>query len=209
MSAKATPGPSNDIKVTCMNGNPQTDDSMILEPPSPKTILLIEDDEAVRDSTRLALVQFGFQVIEAANGDDAVLLCQACGGQIDATVVDVVMPREWGDEVVRRLLAISPQMQVIYISGHSEESLRNDGALKVGDVFFAKPFYPSLVADKIYEMLGIPNPITAGFAATDTVRGSRLRDTSRGTGNGLSRENTHRRPTSTTEDRSEDPASRG
>ncbi|MBI3862118.1 MAG: response regulator [Planctomycetia bacterium] len=139
------------------------DETTILDPAQQATILLIEDDEAVRDSVRMGLVQFGFHVLEAASGDEAVILCQAYAGKIDATVIDMVMPRMWGHEVAARLLEIAPGIKVVYISGHSEEFMLGCGVLKSEDVFFAKPFYPSEVADKIYEMLGIPNPVTSSF----------------------------------------------
>ena len=125
-----------------------------------KTILLIEDDEAVRDSVRMGLVQFGFHVMEAANGDEAVILSQAYEGTVDAAVVDMVMPRMWGHEIAARLMEFAPEMKVVYISGHSEEFMLGCGVLKPNDVFFAKPFYPSELADKIYEILGVPNPLT-------------------------------------------------
>lgn len=137
-----------------------------------KTILLVEDDEAVRDSVRMGLVQFGFHVMEAANGDEAVILCQAYEGKIDATVIDMVIPRMWGHEIAGRLVEISPNIKVVYISGHSEEFMLGCGVLKADDVFFAKPFYPSELADKIYEMLGVVNPLGACSPGTDPAANS-------------------------------------
>jgi two-component system, cell cycle sensor histidine kinase and response regulator CckA len=141
-----------------------------------KTILLIEDDEAVRDSVRMGLVQFGFHVMEAANGDEAVILSQAYEGKVDAAVVDMVMPRMWGHEIAARLLECAPDLKVVYISGHSEEFMLGCGVLKPNDVFFAKPFYPSELADKIYEMLGVPNPLAklSPHSGPDSVSGSRM-----------------------------------
>jgi CheY-like chemotaxis protein len=98
--------------------------------------------------------------MEAANGDEAVILSQAFEGKVDAAVVDMVMPRMWGHEIAARLLEFAPDLKVVYISGHSEEFMLGCGVLKSSDVFFAKPFYPSELADKIYEMLGVPNPLT-------------------------------------------------
>ncbi len=146
-----------------------TDETMTRDIPISKTILLIEDDEAVRDSVRMGLVQFGFHVLETSNGDDAAILCQAYEGKIDAAVVDMVMPRMWGHEIAARLLEISPAIKVVYISGHSEDFMLGCGVLKAEDVFFPKPFYPSELADKIYQMLGVPNPLTGSCPVADPV----------------------------------------
>lgn len=157
-----------------------TDEPMMHDPPPLKTILLIEDDEAVRDSVRMGLVQFGFHVLETSNGDDAVVLCEAYEGKIDAAVVDMVMPRMWGHEIAARLLNISPGIKVVYISGHSEEFMLGCGVLKAEDVFFPKPFYPSELADRIYEMLGVPNPLTGTCLLADAATQSRRNTNIRG-----------------------------
>jgi DNA-binding response OmpR family regulator len=144
-----------------------TNETMTHDIPISKTILLIEDDEAVRDSVRMGLVQFGFQVLETSNGDDAAILCRAYEGKIDAAVIDMVMPRMWGHEIAAQLREISSRIKVVYISGHSEEFMLGCGVLKAEDVFFPKPFYPSELADKIYEMLGVPNPLMGSCPVAD------------------------------------------
>lgn len=145
-------------------------DVQMIPDPTQKIVLLVEDDEAVRDSVRMGLVQFGFHVLEAANGDEAAILCEAYQGKVDASVIDMVMPRTWGHEVATRLRALSSGIKVVYISGHSEEFMLGSGVLKAEDVFFAKPFYPSELADKIYEMLGVVNPVTGAFSSVDEPR---------------------------------------
>lgn len=134
--------------------------SDIPDPDQPPTVLLVEDDEAVRDAVCLGLTLQGLRVLDAANGDEAVMLCQALDGKIDAAVVDIVMPLEWGRDVVKRLAFHAPHMKVLYVSGHCEGFVLDCGALPPDDVFFGKPFKVADVADKIYEMLGFAAPAT-------------------------------------------------
>jgi DNA-binding response OmpR family regulator len=126
--------------------------------PAPQTVLLVEDDAAVRDSFMKGLVGHGFDILEAASGDEAIRLCQRANEAIPVAIVDMAMPQMWGDDLARRLADLNPQMKVIFVSGHSEQFLRGLGALTGNEVFFAKPFSLALLLKKVRETLGIENP---------------------------------------------------
>lgn len=123
-----------------------------------KTVLVVEDDYGCRDSTRKWLLNFGFNVVEAASGDEALSLVQGTKETIEVAIVDMGMSEMWGDEFALRLAIISPETKVIFVSGHSEDFLRMNGSLTGNEIFFAKPFSSKLLLEKIREMLGIEVP---------------------------------------------------
>jgi len=131
----------------------------------------VEDDYAVRDSTMKGLANHGFDVLESASGDEALRLVQNTKETIGVAVIDMAMPLMWGDELARRLAIISPETKFIYISGHSEDFLLSGGALAENDIFFAKPFSPKLLLEKIRELLGMEIPIAAVAPAVDATSG--------------------------------------
>jgi DNA-binding response OmpR family regulator len=127
----------------------------------PKTVLLVEDDAAVRDSFMKALRDHGFEILEAASGDEALSLCVHGKETIEIAIIDMSMPQMWGDELAQRLAIVSPKTKIIFISGHSEDFLRSTSALTGTEIFFAKPFLPTLLLQKIKELLGIEVPAPA------------------------------------------------
>ena len=136
----------------------------------PKTVLLVEDDAAVRESFMKGLVDHGFDILESASGEEALGLVQNRKETIEVAIVDMNMPEMWGDEFARRLALVSPETKVIFISGHSEDFLHIGGSLTGDEIFFAKPFCPMLLLKKIKEMLGIedvvvPTPVGTSPAA--------------------------------------------
>jgi DNA-binding response OmpR family regulator len=122
-------------------------------------VLLVEDDAAVRDSLMKGLVNHGFDILEASTGDEALLVCQHCREIIEVAIIDMALPMMWGDELAHRLAIVSPSTKVIFISGHSEDFLRTGGALRGDEIFFAKPFAPKLLLQKVKELLGIEDPV--------------------------------------------------
>ncbi len=98
-----------------------------------ETVLLVEDDEAVRRLTRQVLIGKGYTVLEADNGETALRVAAGHGAQIDLLVTDVVMPKMDGHELHARLLALRPGLQVVFMSGFSD--------VEIGESpFIAKPF---------------------------------------------------------------------
>jgi PAS domain S-box-containing protein len=121
-----------------------------------ETLLLVEDEEAVRALVRSALKEKGYRVLEASGGEEALKLLEQYGGLIDLLVTDVVMPRMTGPELVGRLANSHPQIKVLYISGYADYAGLHHGALDSGAAFLQKPFSPEALARKVREVLGSP-----------------------------------------------------
>jgi two-component system cell cycle sensor histidine kinase/response regulator CckA len=118
-----------------------------------ETILVVDDEEAVRSSTRRALERSGYTVIPAIDGADALLLFTEHDGAIDLVVTDVVMPGLSGRELVGRLKIMSPQLPVLFVSGYTEEGVRKQGVLEPGAAYLEKPFAPDRLLHKVREIL--------------------------------------------------------
>lgn len=104
------------------------------------TVLLVEDEEAVRAFAARALASRGYQVLEAASGVEALAAIEKNGGEVDLVVSDVVMPEMDGPTLLRELRGKRPDMKVIFISGYAEEAFKKN--LPEGErfVFLPKPF---------------------------------------------------------------------
>jgi two-component system, cell cycle sensor histidine kinase and response regulator CckA len=125
-----------------------------------ETILLVEDDAQVRELTRTALAAHGYFIIEAATAQDAERLCLNVGAEIHLLLTDVIMPGMSGHELAKRLTVCFPKMRVLYMSGYTYNVIAEDGNLESGVAFLQKPFTPSVLADKVREVLdtGVPVP---------------------------------------------------
>jgi nitrogen-specific signal transduction histidine kinase/CheY-like chemotaxis protein len=121
-----------------------------------ETLLLVEDEEAVRALVRSALKEKGYRVLEASGGEEALKLSEQYGGPIDLLVTDVVMPQMSGPELADRLANSHPQIKVLYISGYTDYAGLHHGALDLGAAFLQKPFSPEALARKVREVLGGP-----------------------------------------------------
>src|SRR5438067_7951396 len=126
-----------------------------IEPPQgSETILLVEDEEPVRELVRKVLERNGYRILEARHGDEAIKICaQHNGGEISLLVTDVVMPRMSGREVAERLQASHPKMKVLYLSGYTDDAVVRHGVLQSMTAFLQKPFTPDALAHKVREVL--------------------------------------------------------
>ena len=126
------------------------------EPEGPRgseTILVVEDDEIVLRLTCQALRRYGYLVIEAANGDEALLACERHVGTISLIITDVVMPQISGPELAAKLHPLHPETQVLYMSGYTEDAVVRHGFLGSALFFLQKPFSPSLLVNKVRDIL--------------------------------------------------------
>jgi two-component system cell cycle sensor histidine kinase/response regulator CckA len=123
-----------------------------------ETILLVEDDTQVRELTRTALEAEGYLIIEAASPHEAEALCQSVGAEVHLLLTDLIMPGISGHELAKRLTARFAQVRVLYMSGYTYNVIAQDGNLESGVAFLQKPFTPSVLADKVREVLdaGVP-----------------------------------------------------
>ena len=118
-----------------------------------ETVLLVEDEPAVRRLGAASLRAAGFRVLEAADGGEAMLICEQHDGTIDLLLTDVVMPRMNGPQVVERLRSIRPAMKVLYVSGYADDALQSHGISDAGAAFLPKPFGPDALVAKVREVL--------------------------------------------------------
>jgi PAS domain S-box-containing protein len=118
-----------------------------------ETILIVEDDESVREVAVLALKDAGYQVIEASNGDEALLLADKLQGRIDLLMTDVVMPGINGRELSERLAGLYPDMKALFTSGYTEDVILRHGVSDARINFIRKPYSLLNLTGKIREVL--------------------------------------------------------
>ena len=119
-----------------------------------ETILVVEDEELVRQMVREILVQYGYTVLEARSGGEAVDLCSRHQGPVHLMLTDVVMPGMNGMELSKRLAPIQPRMKVLFMSGYTANAIVFQGILELGIAFIHKPFTMDSLARKVREVLG-------------------------------------------------------
>jgi len=118
-----------------------------------ETVLLVEDEDSVRELVRETLVARGYKVLEAADGESGLRAAVAFSGRIDILITDVVMPGISGRELANRLLPLRPEMGVLFLSGYTEETILHQGALSPNTAFLQKPFALQHLARKVREVL--------------------------------------------------------
>ncbi|MDX6385707.1 MAG: two-component system, cell cycle sensor histidine kinase and response regulator CckA, partial [Blastocatellia bacterium] len=124
--------------------------------PGKETVLLVEDDTQLRSIAAMALEMSGYDVLTAANGAEALLLCERFSSRIDLLLTDMVMPLMGGQELSNRLLKLRPGTRVLYMSGYSENAIVHHGAMEQGTDFIEKPFSVEALTRKTREVLGTP-----------------------------------------------------
>jgi PAS domain S-box-containing protein len=118
-----------------------------------ETILMAEDDAVVRQLSKTVLVEFGYTVIEAANGEEAVQRYQENRDQIRLLLLDIVMPKKNGKEVYDEIRRLEPGVKVIFLSGYPAEVISNTGLLENGSNLIMKPVHPQNLLRRIREEL--------------------------------------------------------
>ena len=118
-----------------------------------ETILIVEDDDAVRRMTRLFLELKGYTVVEARNGADAIQLTHVHKGPIELVLTDIAMPGMKGGELAKQLVNLRPGLKVLYMSAYPEDAAINSGILGPGSAFIEKPFDADELASKVRDVL--------------------------------------------------------
>ena len=122
-----------------------------------ETILLVEDDHAVRTLIRSTLQAHGYTVLEASQGKEALLLSGQHKGLIHMMVTDTVMPGMSGRELAERLKPLRPNMKALFMSGYTDKAIVHHGELDPDTAFLQKPFTPDALARKVREVLDSPH----------------------------------------------------
>ena len=120
-------------------------------------IFVVEDQKAVRSFTKAALIEYGYHVIEASSGEEAMEVAKRHSGEIPLLLTDVVLPGMNGKELSERLKELRPNLKVIFVSGHTADAITHRGVLDCGVVFLPKPFSPAELAAKVRDVLATPS----------------------------------------------------
>jgi PAS domain S-box-containing protein len=122
-----------------------------------ETILLVEDEAQVRVVARGILQRNGYDVLEARNASEAILLCETHPAVIHLLLSDVVMPQMSGPELAKRLAQARPEMRVLCMSGYTDDSIVRHGVLGTEMAYLQKPITPQTLTKKVREVLDAPN----------------------------------------------------
>jgi PAS domain S-box-containing protein len=118
-----------------------------------ETVLLVEDDDAVRELACRILEMSGYTVVEAENGIDALALCESRERPIHLLATDLVMPQMGGRDLAMKAQEILPRLKILFLSGYTGSELRDDGRLDADAFFLQKPFTPAALADMVRAVL--------------------------------------------------------
>lgn len=137
--------PLDDVRVMALPVKPSRD---------AETVLVVEDEEIVRELVCDVLEQQGYRVLCATNGIEALEMAGPPGLKIDLLLTDVIMPLMNGQELAAQLTAQRPELKVLYVSGYSDNDIDHHGVLDAEVELLEKPFTPQALAQKVREILG-------------------------------------------------------
>jgi two-component system cell cycle sensor histidine kinase/response regulator CckA len=135
-------------------------------PHGQETVLLVEDEAAVRASTCEFLIGCGYTVITADNGEQGLRVSRDYSGPIHLMISDVVMPKMGGPQLATQLAAERPTMKTLFVSGYAENTVLQHGNVDLTAKFLSKPFSLSTLANKIREVLETSEALASASAST-------------------------------------------
>ncbi|MGO8732443.1 MAG: PAS domain-containing protein, partial [Terriglobia bacterium] len=151
-------GRGTTFKIYLPRVDEAAESAQISEVPRPseagsETILLVEDEGAVRALAASILRAQGYKVLESTSPEDALRIGEQHQEPIDLLLTDVVLPKMSGRKIAEHLTGLRPTMKVLYMSGYTDDAVVRNGVLETGTAFLQKPFTPSGMARKVREVL--------------------------------------------------------
>ena len=122
------------------------------------SILLVEDDERLREVTRQLLLDHGYKVFDAGDGEDALVLAASQAGAFELVLTDVVMRGMSGTQLVQELRVAYPKMRVVYMSGYTGDLMTYRSLMESGGLFLEKPFTKARLLNTVHGALGTADP---------------------------------------------------
>jgi two-component system, cell cycle sensor histidine kinase and response regulator CckA len=156
------PGQGTTLRVYLPRLAPSETTAVESEEPTPtgakalhgsETILLVEDDHDVRSLMRTILERQGYDVLDASNGREALLICETLARSVHLLVTDVVMPRMGGRDLSERMLMLWPAVKILYVSGYTAGAIGTTGVLGPGTAFLQKPIESDVLVRAVREVL--------------------------------------------------------
>lgn len=136
-----------------MTAGPRPSDS---EQPTRETVLVVDDEEMVRRLAARMLLQLGYRVLQAKDGQDAIRVLQRAASRINGVLTDLAMPELGGRGLGETIARCWPQIRVLYMSGFPAQRMVNEGALDPSHPFIQKPFTSEQLGRKIQELFTRP-----------------------------------------------------
>jgi len=130
-----------------------------------ESVLVVEDEAAMRDVTSRILTSHGYQVVVAASGHEALAMVSDSNLHVDVLLTDVIMPQMLGKEVAERLTAMRPALRTLFMSGYAQPILASQGTLDPGVALLEKPFTTEGLLAKVRQVLDVPGGALAADGA--------------------------------------------
>ncbi len=131
-------------------------DAVCDPPEGEETILVVEDEDALRRVTRKILERGGYRVLEARDGREALQICEQHTDSIHLMVIDVVLPEMNGPKIAQHVARVRPTMRTLFVSGYPESAIHHYGVLDSDMDLLQKPFDVDALLHKVREMLDRP-----------------------------------------------------
>ncbi|QEL16839.1 response regulator [Limnoglobus roseus] len=139
-----------------VDGMPLVRSRLEFPPPGSETLLLAEDDAGVRGLIRRVLVECGYTVLDAADGDEAIRVSTRHDGPIHLLITDIIMPGLGGRAIAETLIKLYPEVRTLFLSGCPEDAGMPHGIVDGRVSFLSKPFSPLALGFKVRELLDSP-----------------------------------------------------
>lgn len=155
VSSKPGKGTTFSIYLRLIDSKIEEKRSKTLGPPEggTETVLIAEDEESVRMLAKEILERYGYNVLEATDGEDAVRKFMKNKEKIQIILLDVVMPKKNGKEVYEEIVRVRPGIKALFISGYTSDIIHKQGIIDEGISFISKPISPEVLLGKVREVL--------------------------------------------------------